>query len=52
MMPCCRLDKTVSLLFWNIRGVKNKFTRNEVLNLIADIDILVVSETHALRVFI
>ena len=45
-MPCFRLDKTLCLLFWNIRGVKNKFTCNEVLAILSDIDILIVSETH------
>ena len=46
MIPCCRLEKTLSLLYWNIRGVKNKFTCNEVSNLLSDIDILILSETH------
>ena len=46
MMLCCRLDKTLRLLFWNIRGVRNKFTCNEVLNIFCDIELLVVSETH------
>ena len=46
MMLCCRLNKTLCLLFWNMRGVKNKFTCSEVLNLLSSVDILVVSETH------
>ena len=45
-MPCFRLNKTSSLLFWNIRGVKNKFTCLDILTLLSDIDILVISETH------
>ena len=46
MILCSRLNKTLRLLFWNIRGVKNKFTCNEVLNLLSGIDILIISETH------
>ena len=45
-MPCFRLSKTLSLLFWNIRGVKNKFTCVDVLTLLSTIDILIISETH------
>ena len=33
-------------MFWNIRGVKNKFTCIDVLTLLSTIDILIISETH------
>ena len=46
MISSCRLKKTLSLLFWNIHGVRNKFTCNQVLSLLTNIDVLVVSETH------
>ena len=45
-MSSCRLTKTLSLFYWNMRGVRNKFECDQVLNLLTNVDVLVVSETH------
>ena len=45
-MPCCRLKKTLSLFYWNMRGVRNKFSCDQILNLLSDVDVFVVTETH------
>ena len=45
---CVNAFKTfnINMLHWNINGVKNKFSSEFVKKLIADVDILVISETH------
>ena len=36
----------LSICFWNVNGVKNKFLATELKSLFENKDILIVSETH------
>ena len=44
-MTSC-FQNSLKLCFWNIHGVKNKLLKNEILNLLIDVDILILTETH------
>jgi len=46
MNSVSRVSILIDLCFWNLNGVKNKFMLNDVKNLFARRDIVVITETH------